>query len=154
MDIDQIHTPVGWISLFASKKELLKINFLNEKNSELSTASNDILEGTKQQLEQYFEGALTHFDLPLRPVGTQFQQEVWRELQNIPFGETITYGELANRLGDAKKVRAAGKANGQNPVPIIIPCHRVIGSNNGLIGYSGGIERKEWLLRHEGSLLL
>lgn len=154
MDIAKIHTPMGWIGLFASKKELLKINFLTKKNSETSTTSNKILEEAKQQLEKYFEGTLTKFDLPLRPGGTPFQQEVWRELQNIPFGDTITYGELANRLGDAKKVRAAGKANGQNPIPIIIPCHRVIGANNGLVGYSGGVERKEWLLRHEGSLLL
>ncbi len=150
----QIHTPVGWIRLFASEKALLKINFLNGKNSKKTTVSNQILEQAKQQLEKYFDGTLTKFDLPLQPAGTSFQQEVWRELQSIPPGNTISYGVLANRLGDPKKVRAVGKANGQNPIPIIIPCHRVIGANNNLIGYSGGIERKEWLLRHENALLL
>ena len=94
------------------------------------------------------------FDLPLAPVGTPFQQRVWTALLNIPHGVTISYGELATRLGDPKASRAVGLANGRNPISIIIPCHRVIGANGNLTGYGGGLDRKEWLLRHEGALLL
>lgn len=154
LDSTHIYTPLGWISLFANDKALQKISFLNGKKYEEATTSNQILEEAKQQLKGYFQGILTEFDLPLQPAGTSFQQEVWRELRSVPHGHTISYGELANRLGDYKKVRAVGKANGKNPIPIIIPCHRVIGANNNLVGYSGGIEYKEWLLRHENALLL
>jgi methylated-DNA-[protein]-cysteine S-methyltransferase len=90
----------------------------------------------------------------VKPAGTNFQRSVWKKLQDIPYGKTVTYGELAENLGDANKVRAVGKANGSNPIPIIIPCHRVIGADNKLVGYAGGISRKRYLLRHEGAILL
>ncbi|WP_293387232.1 methylated-DNA--[protein]-cysteine S-methyltransferase [Nevskia sp.] len=106
------------------------------------------------QLHEYFERKRTVFDLPLAPVGTAFQQRVWTALLEIPFGVTTRYGELATRLGDAKASRAVGLANGRNPISIIVPCHRVIGANGNLTGYGGGLERKEWLLSHEGALLL
>lgn len=106
------------------------------------------------QLLEYFERRRTVFDVPLAPVGTPFQLRVWTELLAIPLGVTISYGELATRLGDRKASRAVGLANGRNPISIIVPCHRVIGANGQLTGYGGGLDRKEWLLRHEGALLL
>jgi O-6-methylguanine DNA methyltransferase len=103
------------------------------------------------QLKEYFSGKRKHFDLPLEIEGTKFQRRVWNELLKIPYGRTISYKELAVRLGDEKVIRAAASANGANPLPIVIPCHRVIGSNGSLIGYGGGLEIKEMLLVLEGS---
>ena len=103
------------------------------------------------QLKQYFIGERKHFDLPLEIEGTEFQKRVWNELLKIPYGKTISYKELAIRLGDEKVIRAAASANGSNPLPIVIPCHRVIGSDGSLIGYGGGLEIKEKLLILEGS---
>lgn len=103
----------------------------------------------RKQLEAYFAGELTEFDLPLNPCGTEFQKQVWQELKTIPYGVTISYGELAKRVGNPNSSRAVGAANGRNPISIIVPCHRVIGSNGKLTGYGGGMERKEWLLAHE-----
>jgi methylated-DNA-[protein]-cysteine S-methyltransferase len=101
------------------------------------------------QLDAYFAGELEHFDVPMAVHGTDFQKRVWDELTRIPYGETISYSELARRLGDPKLVRAVGVANGRNPISIIIPCHRVIGADGSLVGYGGGLERKKWLLEHE-----
>ena len=103
------------------------------------------------QLEEYFKGERKFFDLPLEIEGTEFQKKVWNELLKIPYGETITYKELATRLGDEKVIRAAAHANGVNPLPIVIPCHRVIGSDGSLVGYGGGLRIKEKLLALEGS---
>jgi methylated-DNA-[protein]-cysteine S-methyltransferase len=105
-----------------------------------------------RQLEQYFAGARREFTVPLSPQGTPFQLAVWDELQRIPYGTTITYGELAARLGDPKAIRAVGRANGANPIWIIIPCHRVIGADGSLTGYAGGIDVKRALLELEGAL--
>ena len=101
------------------------------------------------QLARYFSGGLREFDVPLAPEGTEFQKKVWRELRRIPFGETISYGELARRIGQPNASRAVGRANGQNPISVIVPCHRVIGVDGTLTGYGGGIDRKKWLLEHE-----
>ena len=101
------------------------------------------------QIDAYFAGERENFDLELAPSGTSFQMRVWDELTKIPYGETISYSELARRLGDLKLVRAVGTANGRNPISIIIPCHRVIGADGSLVGYGGGLERKKWLLEHE-----
>jgi methylated-DNA-[protein]-cysteine S-methyltransferase len=106
-----------------------------------------------QQLHEYFSGRRKSFDLELAPKGTPFQLAVWTELRNIPYGDTISYAELARRIGKPAAVRAVGAANGANPIPVIIPCHRVIGSNGTLTGYGGGIERKQWLLALEGRRL-
>jgi methylated-DNA-[protein]-cysteine S-methyltransferase len=103
----------------------------------------------REQLDAYFAGELGAFDLDVDPQGTPFQRRVWDELRRIPFGETISYSELARRLGDPKLVRAVGVANGRNPISIVIPCHRVIGADGSLVGYGGGLERKRWLLEHE-----
>jgi methylated-DNA-[protein]-cysteine S-methyltransferase len=103
----------------------------------------------KAQLRDYFEGRLTEFDLPLNPRGTAFQMRVWEKLCGIPFGETISYAELARRIGNPNASRAVGMANSRNPVSIIVPCHRVIGADNSLTGYAGGLDRKRALLEHE-----
>ncbi len=113
-----------------------------------------VLSEAHRQLEDYFEGRRKTFDLSLKLSGTPFERNVWDELANIPFGANVTYSGLAKKLGDVNKVRAVGRANGRNPLPIIIPCHRVIGADNKLTGYAGGIERKRWLLQHEDALLL
>ncbi len=111
------------------------------------------LEDLKTQLSEYFAGSRRQFDLELAPRGTPFQSAVWRELLTIPYGHTISYADLARRIGKESAVRAVGSANGANPIPVIIPCHRVIGSNGTLTGYGGGIERKQWLLALEGRRL-
>jgi methylated-DNA-[protein]-cysteine S-methyltransferase len=108
----------------------------------------------KQQLREYFEGRRQGFTLPVAPGGTAFQQRVWQELQKIPWGTTTTYREIAQRIGQPTAVRAVGSANGRNPVSIVIPCHRVIGSDGSLTGYAGGIATKRRLLQHEGALLM
>ncbi|MEP6769217.1 MAG: methylated-DNA--[protein]-cysteine S-methyltransferase [Acidobacteriota bacterium] len=107
-------------------------------------------EDVRRQLAEYFEGQRTSFDLPLAPAGTVFQRRVWEELVRIPFGERLTYGELARRLGRPAAFRAVGAANGANPIAIVIPCHRVVGSDGSLTGYGGGLPLKRWLLDHEG----
>jgi methylated-DNA-[protein]-cysteine S-methyltransferase len=108
------------------------------------------LPATVRQLSEYFKGARRDFDLPLRLQGTAFQQRVWQELTEIPFGETWSYGQLAKRIGKPSASRAVGLANGSNPIAVIVPCHRVIGTDGTLTGYGGGLERKRWLLAHEG----
>lgn len=105
-----------------------------------------------EQLTEYFAGRLREFEVRLAPEGTEFQKKVWQELGQIPFGTTISYGELARRIGQPAASRAVGAANGQNPISIIVPCHRVIGANGTLTGYGGGIERKKWLLEHEARI--
>lgn len=106
----------------------------------------------KRQLESYFSGNLRNFNIPMQAEGTDFQKRVWKELQKIPYGQAISYLELARRLGDEKCIRAAARANGANPIAILIPCHRVIGSDGSLVGYAGGLDMKEFLLRLEGVL--
>ncbi|MDP9083580.1 MAG: methylated-DNA--[protein]-cysteine S-methyltransferase [Pseudomonadota bacterium] len=106
----------------------------------------------RRQLSEYFAGTRRVFELPLRLQGTVFQQRVWRELTEIPYGETWSYGQLAKRIGNSSASRAVGLANGRNPISILVPCHRVIGADGSLTGYGGGVERKQWLLAHEGLL--
>jgi len=105
-----------------------------------------LLRRAAHQLDEYFAGTLQTFDLPLRPQGTEFQQAVWKALQDIPYGETASYGELARKIGQPTASRAVGLANGRNPISIVIPCHRVVGANGSLVGYGGGVERKRTLL--------
>ena len=107
------------------------------------------LQSAAQQIHEYFQGQRSSFDLKLNPQGTSFQKQVWTQLAEIPFGKTATYMDMAKRLGDPKSIRAAASANGKNPIMIIIPCHRVIGSDGSLTGYAGGLWRKKWLLEHE-----
>jgi methylated-DNA-[protein]-cysteine S-methyltransferase len=147
-----IESPLGVISLsFNSKFELTAAQF-NDKE-ELPPAENSLeigeIESTVKQFEEYFEGKRTQFDLRLAPEGTEFQKQVWKQLQEIQFGKTLTYQQMANQLGNPKVIRAAASANGRNPISIVIPCHRVIGSDGSLTGYAGGLHRKKWLLEHE-----
>lgn len=116
---------------------------------ETSTSSSKVLQKLKQELDAYFAGMLKEFTVPLRPAGTPFRTKVWEALQTIPYGETISYKELANRIGNPKAIRAVGGANHHNPISIIIPCHRVIGASGKLVGYGGGLNVKEFLLKHE-----
>ena len=142
-------SPIGVIEITANAKSILSIHFVKEKKED--NYNNITLKGYRQ-LQEYLEGDRREFDLPLEPVGTEFQQKVWMELQNIPYGKVISYLELAKRLGDEKVIRAAAAANGKNPIGIVIPCHRVIGSNGDLVGYAGGLDKKKLLLQHEGIL--
>lgn len=146
-------SPIGPLLLAAEDSSLRQILFArNGKPAEpkpdwQENASS--LSETIRQLNDYFAGKLESFDLPVAPEGTPFQQKVWKELCQIPYGETISYGELALRIGNANASRAVGLANGSNPIPIVIPCHRVIGSNGKLTGYGGGLDIKEKLLALE-----
>jgi methylated-DNA-[protein]-cysteine S-methyltransferase len=140
-------SPLGVLLLKSDGLSMTEISFYEGELPEKNNC--DVLLKCEQQLEDYFTGKTTGFDLPLNPEGTEFQKKVWTELLIIPTGETITYSELAVRLGDPKLVRAVGTANGRNPLAIVIPCHRVIGAGNKLTGYAGGLDRKLWLLEHE-----
>jgi len=145
-------SPLGILKIEANDTYLVSLKFSESKTDNKS--GNEITQHAVIQLKEYFEGKRSSFEIPLRPAGSQFEQKVWSELQRIPFGSTTTYGNIARKLGDVNSVRAVGRANGRNPIPVIIPCHRVVGSDNSLTGYSGGLERKEWLLSHEGVLLI
>ncbi len=155
MDEYLLDSPIGYLHIKVTEDALVEISFLEEEKKQYpAKPPSGIIEKALEQLNEYFEGNRTVFELPLAPEGTKFQRQVWSALQAIPFGSTITYSRLSEKLGNPKAIRAVGRANGQNPIPIIIPCHRVVGSNDDLIGYSGGIERKLRLLQHEGALLL
>ncbi|MFV0427138.1 MAG: methylated-DNA--[protein]-cysteine S-methyltransferase [Beutenbergiaceae bacterium] len=119
---------------------------------DVAAASHDVLDTAITQLRQYFARTRTEFDLPLAPQGTEFQRAAWAALQRIPYGETMTYGGQASLMGDANKARAVGAANGKNPIPIVVPCHRVVGSTGALTGFAGGVAVKAWLLLHEQGL--
>jgi len=153
--LSHCESPIGWLRIEAIDDFITEIKFLdsfeNQKGATESGVSG-VIKSCKKQLSEYFSGARKTFSLPLKPSGTEFEKSVWLELQNIPHGRSISYEELAIRLGDIKKIRAAGRANGKNPIPIIIPCHRIIGKDGSMVGFSGGIHRKEWLLTHEGVL--
>lgn len=154
MPIETIYykSGIGLLKIIAADNGISKIDFLDDITVEhFLEPSNVFLKEATKQLTEYFNGERKIFSLTLAPSGTDFEKRVWKELEKIPFGETITYLKLAERLGDKKVIRAAGRANGKNPLAIIIPCHRVIGSNGSLTGYAGGLWRKEWLLKHEGS---
>jgi AraC family transcriptional regulator of adaptative response/methylated-DNA-[protein]-cysteine methyltransferase len=116
---------------------------------EIEDGSNHIITETERQLRSYFQGDLKSFDIPMETPGTDFQQLVWKALQDVPYGKTVSYGYLAKALGNEKTMRAVGKANGDNRIAIIIPCHRVIGAKGSLVGYGGKLWRKRWLLKHE-----
>ncbi len=152
-------SPVGRLLLTSDGTALTGLYLPVKKHGPQTTASWErrdhlpVLRLAARQLCAYFDGTLREFELPLAPEGTAFQKTVWKELERIPFGATISYGELARRIGNANASRAVGLANGRNPISIVVPCHRVIGANGSLTGYGGGIERKDALLRHEADVL-
>lgn len=142
-----IQTPLGVAYLTGDEQGISKISILKE-----STVSKKIppqLKEAVSQLQEYFAGKRTDFSFMMNPQGTDFQQKVWRALLEIPFGKTTSYLELSKKLGDVKAIRAVASANGKNPLWIVVPCHRVIGSDGSLTGYAGGLWRKQWLLEHE-----
>lgn len=150
-------SPVGLLRISQHAEAICEVSFIKAGDQPV----NDITAGTgniplsrilrdcMEQLDRYFNGTLTTFDLKLQQQGTEFQQKVWRELMNIRFGKTTSYLALSKNLGDVKAIRAVGTANGKNNIAIIVPCHRVIGSNGDLVGYAGELWRKKWLLGHE-----
>ncbi len=147
-----MESPVGPLILAASDSGLHHVMFASSKRAKPDPQWRDDakpLQEAIRQLRAYFAGELETFELTLAPEGTDFQRSVWCKLRDIPFGETISYGELAKRVGNPKASRAVGAANGQNPIPIIIPCHRVIGSNGKLTGFGGGLPMKQKLLALE-----
>lgn len=154
-------TPIGTAKIVGDENGIQSISVLDKDFSPLNSARGDKQRMTKSeeipayfkdciaQLDEYFAGTRTAFDLKLNPQGTEFQQKVWKELLNIPFNKTRTYLEQTKAIGDVKAIRAVASANGKNPIWIVIPCHRVIGSDGSLTGYAGGLWRKKWLLDHE-----
>lgn len=152
----EIASPVGPLVLFATEQGLAGVFFGNhepECGCPVDAAENPHLNATECQLRDYFEKRREVFEIPFDPRGTDFQLSVWRELSRIPFGTTCSYGDIANRLGKPGAMRAVGLANGNNPISIIVPCHRVIGADGSLTGFGGGLAIKRQLLVHEGSLL-
>jgi len=145
-------SPIGLVEIGGTASAVTTLSFVDQRRT--FCTSTPVVDRAIQQVEAYFAGKLSEFDVPLALQGTPFQQAVWQQLLTIPFGHTASYQDIADAIGKPKAVRAVGAANGQNPVSIIVPCHRIIGSNGKLVGYGGGLWRKEWLLRHEGSLLL
>jgi methylated-DNA-[protein]-cysteine S-methyltransferase len=153
-----IESPVGQLIIIANESNLVEIKFGYKKDEEIPVNFvkkdiHPILRNTEIQLDEYFQGQRKKFELLLFMSGTEFQQKVWKQLQSIPFGETISYQKLAERVGDKKKARAVGNANGKNPIPIIVPCHRVIAKDGSLGGFGGGLPIKRYLLELEGIFL-
>ncbi len=143
-----VKTPLGR-SLIKGNDQGISSIIVVDEDLPLSSSIPEELAECVNQLAQYFEGTLKEFNIKLNPVGTEFQKRVWKELVKTPFGKTISYMDLSKKMGDIKAIRAVANANGKNPIWIIIPCHRVIGSDGSLTGYAGGLHRKKWLLDHE-----
>jgi methylated-DNA-[protein]-cysteine S-methyltransferase len=150
-----IDSPIGTITLVVDEEALVEVHFPNESSpsttdaADAAPSAHPVLGRAAAQLDEYFAGDRLEFDVPLAPEGTPFQLAAWQALRTIPYGETVSYGEQARRLGDRNLARAVGAANGRNPLPIVVPCHRVVGANGHLTGFGGGIECKAWLLDHE-----
>lgn len=164
--IQNLTTPVGELTLgayrgelcladwrYRSMREKIDARIKAELQADFAEGSDPLLENTARQLDEYFEGTRKSFDLPLRLCGSEFQKKVWGQLQKVPFGETETYLGLSREMGDEKAIRAVASANGANAISIIVPCHRVVGSDGSLTGYAGGISAKRKLLQHEGAPL-
>jgi methylated-DNA-[protein]-cysteine S-methyltransferase len=146
-------SPIGYVKIQSTPENLFALQFIDdvilEQTMNKENLKNDLIELCIFQLNEYFQGKRREFDLPVTQMGTAFQQRVWESLNLIPYGHTISYQKLSRNYGEPRAIRAIASANGKNNLPIIIPCHRVIGSNHSLVGYSGGLWRKRWLLDHE-----
>ncbi len=152
LQLDKVYTaiydsPVGYLLIKCTDASIQAILFTDDKQD--SFDKHRLLQNCMLQLIEYFDGKRTFFELPIEQQGTPFQQKVWNLLKNIPYGKTLSYKELSHQYGDLKSIRAIASANGKNALSIIVPCHRVIGSNQSLTGYAGGLWRKKWLLEHE-----
>lgn len=147
METCNIKTPLGIATVHGDEEGIAVISIADD--GVVSEEIPDILKVAVSQLQEYFEGKRTHFDFKMNPKGSEFQKKVWNGLLQIPFGKTMSYLDLAKQLGDVKAIRAVASANGKNPLWIVVPCHRVIGTDGSLTGYAGGLWRKKWLLEHE-----
>ncbi len=145
-------SPLGILKISADEKGITEIDFVEKEDTSIQTSSSKIIQDCIKQLDEYFQGKRKSFELKLKPEGTEFQKKVWKELLKIPYGKTLSYGEVSRRIKNQKAVRAVGQAIGRNPISIIVPCHRVIGSDGDLTGYASGLWRKKWLLKLEGIL--
>lgn len=143
-------SPVGTLVIRSTDDSITHVCFNKEEKT--AEAITPVIRSVVEELDEYFKGTRKYFTFPMSPQGTAFQKQVWEALLEIPYGKTISYTDLALRVGNLKSIRAIGLANGQNPIAIVIPCHRVIGKDGTLVGYGGGLENKLWLLRHEGAL--
>ena len=144
---------IGLIEIVSTETDIISLNFVDD-DGDKTAAVPPALQECVAQLDEYFQGTRRAFELKLAPQGTEFQQRVWQELLKIPYGQTVSYLDIARAIGNEQAVRAVGSANGQNPISIIIPCHRVIGRDGQLTGYGGGLWRKAWLLNHEQTFAL
>lgn len=143
-----IETPIGFLEITTNHHFLLSVSFVDNYQPQ-SDIQPEILKETVKQIDEYFRGKRKEFNLKLKPAGTDFQIKVWEYVSKIPFGKTASYLEIAKLTGSKNNTRAVGMANGKNPIPIIIPCHRIIGVNGSMTGYAGGLDKKRWLLKHE-----
>jgi methylated-DNA-[protein]-cysteine S-methyltransferase len=147
-------SPIGLIEVAATERAVVSLRFVEAARQEehgVVARSNSTVEAALAQLEAYFAGARRVFDLVLAPRGTQFQRQVWQAVQTVPYAGTVSYATIATAIGNPRATRAVGAANGANPVPILVPCHRILGSDGALTGYGGGLWRKVWLLEHEAT---
>ena len=152
MYIEYLESELGTIEISATGNGIASVYFIDQK--QLNTTSNQYTNQCKQQLQEYLNGERQQFDICLdQQTGTDFQRQVWQALLTIPFGQIASYTDIAKQINRPKAVRAVGAANGKNPTSIIVPCHRIIGSNGTLTGYAGGIARKQWLLQHESNVM-
>jgi methylated-DNA-[protein]-cysteine S-methyltransferase len=141
-------SPIGLVQIGGTASEVTAIDFVERRRQK--SESNPLIDRAAKQVAEYFTGKRQVFDVPISYQGTAFQERVWAQLLRVPFGKTASYQDIARRVGSPLAVRAVGAANGKNPISLIVPCHRIIGSNGKLVGYGGGLWRKEWLLKHEG----
>ena len=145
-----LSSPVGELEIHAEGDAITLVGFLRKsKKSEILTP---VIQTCMQELTEYFKGERKHFGVKIELRGSPFQQQVWNKLLEIPYGKTTYYADIAAKVGDIHAAQAVGLANGQNPIAILVPCHRVIGKDGSLVGYGGGLDKKVWLLRHEGAL--
>ncbi|MDF2591262.1 MAG: methylated-DNA--[protein]-cysteine S-methyltransferase [Clostridia bacterium] len=143
------NSPIGIVEIVSDEKNIIELSFVENAAESNLQAAPEILKSALQQVEEYFQGKRSVFDLKLKAEGTEFQQKVWKSLIEVPYGNTACYGEIATAVGNSKASRAVGGANNKNKIAIIIPCHRIVGADGSLTGYAGGLWRKEWLLKHE-----
>ena len=164
MAATRFESPIGELVITASDAGLTGVYFPTsrhvpplhevERGTGGEALASGLLARAREQLAEYFACTRTTFDLPLDAAGSPFEQRVWGALRTIPYGTTVSYSELARRLGDVRATRAVGAANGKNPIPIIVPCHRAVGARGELTGFGGGLDRKRWLLEHEGAIMM
>ncbi len=149
--VTYLTSPIGLLEIKGTETAISAVSFVEEEKESSKDLPAIILQ-CKNELEEYFSGTRKEFTVKVEPIGTPFRQKVWKELLKIKFGNTTSYLHISRQLGDENAIRAVGSANGKNPIAIILPCHRVIGENGKLVGYAGGLWRKQWLLEHEGNI--